>query len=88
MASGEMSTSEFVTFLSTVFGHLARSSAAGSIHYQCMDWRHLPEILAGEVAYSELKNVCVWAKNNGGMGALYRSAHELISVFKSEGLLT
>ena len=26
--------------------------------------------------------MCVWAKDNGGMGSLYRSQHELIFVFK------
>jgi DNA modification methylase len=49
-----------------------------------MDWRHLTEIMAaGKAVYSELKNLCVWAKTNGGMGSLYRSAHELIFVFKA-----
>ncbi len=38
---------------------------------------------AGRAAYSELKNICVWAKTNGGMGSLYRSQHELVCVFKS-----
>jgi DNA modification methylase len=48
-----------------------------------MDWRHLDEMLAaGRAAYSELKNLCVWAKDNGGMGSLYRSQHELVFVFK------
>jgi DNA modification methylase len=49
-----------------------------------MDWRHVDEILeAGRLAYSELKNICIWAKNNGGMGSLYRSQHEFVFVFKS-----
>ena len=34
-------------------------------------------------AYRDLKNICVWAKNNGGMGSLYRSQHEFVFVFKS-----
>lgn len=37
---------------------------------------------AGERAFSELKNLCVWNKTNGGMGAFYRSKHELVFVFK------
>jgi hypothetical protein len=45
---------------------------------------HIPEILtAGTAAYADLKNICVWAKNNGGMGSLYRSQHEFVFVFKS-----
>ena len=84
MASGEMSSAEFTDFLQTVFGHLAAFSLDGSIHFQCMDWRHVGEMLAaGKAAYTELKNICVWTKNNGGMGSLYRSQHELVFVFKS-----
>ena len=49
-----------------------------------MDWRHLGEVLAaGRAAYTDLKNLCVWAKTNGGMGSLYRSQHELVFVFKA-----
>jgi DNA modification methylase len=84
MASGEMSQAEFTGFLRSVFGHLAAFSVDGAIHFQCMDWRHVPEILAaGTAAYADLKNICVWAKNNGGMGSLYRSQHEFVFVFKS-----
>lgn len=84
MASGEMTREQFTGFLTTVFSHLAQYSADGSIHYQCMDWRHASEILAaGEDAYDAFKNLCVWAKSNGGMGSLYRSQHELVFVFKS-----
>ncbi len=83
MASGEMTEAEFTDFLATVFHNLARHSANGSIHFICMDWRHLGEVsVAGHDAYTELKNLCVWAKTNGGMGTLYRSQHELIFVFK------
>jgi DNA modification methylase len=84
MASGEMSKAEFTAFLQSVFGHLATYSVDGAVHFQCMDWRHCPEIMAaGAAAYTELKNICVWAKNNGGMGSLYRSQHEFVFVFKS-----
>jgi hypothetical protein len=37
---------------------------------------------AGEAVFSELKNLCVWNKTNGGMGSFYRSKHELVFVFK------
>ena len=37
---------------------------------------------AGEEVFSELKNLCVWNKTNGGMGTFYRSKHELVFVFK------
>jgi hypothetical protein len=68
----------------TVFCYLATFSQDGSIHFICMDWRHLGEILAaGTDAYTELKNLCVWVKDNGGMGSFYRSRHELVLAFKS-----
>lgn len=84
MASGEMSKAEFTGFLGDVLTNLARASSDGSIHYVCMDWRHIGELLeAGEKAYAELKNLVVWNKDNGGMGTFYRSKHELVFVFKN-----
>ena len=84
MGAGEMTAAEFQSFLETVFDHLASFSANGSIHYICMDWRHASELIAaGKAVYSEWKNLCVWAKNAGGMGTFYRSQHELVFVFKN-----
>lgn len=83
MASGEMTPPEFTVFLRTVFGHLATFSLDGSLHYICMDWRHIGEVLNASEGYSGLKNLCVWAKTNAGMGSLYRSQHELVFVFKN-----
>ena len=58
MAAGEMSREEFTAFLGTAFGHLARRSADGAIHFVCMDWRHMGEMLAaGQAHYAELKNL-------------------------------
>jgi len=83
MASGEMTAAEFTTFLASAFQNLADFSADGSIHFICMDWRHMAEILgAGQGIYAELKNLIVWVKDNGGMGTFYRSRHELIFAFK------
>ena len=84
MASGEMSEDQFTAFLVTVFRNLVGHSTDGAIHFICMDWRHMGEVVtAGRDAYTELKNLCVWAKTNGGMGSLYRSQHELKFVFKA-----
>jgi DNA modification methylase len=84
MGCGEMTSSAFTTFLTMTFGHLAANSTEGSIHYTFMDWRHMQEMLeAGQAVYSELKNLCVWNKTNGGMGSFYRSKHELVFVWKS-----
>ena len=84
MASGEMTPEEFISFLSAAFANLVAHSIDGSIHFVCMDWRHMGEMLqAGGANYSELKNLIVWAKDNGGMGAFYRSRHEFIFAFKN-----
>lgn len=83
MACGEMSQEGFTQFLVDALGNAARVSRSGAIHYVCMDWRHLEELLsAGRKVYSGLLNLCVWAKDNAGMGSLYRSQHELVLVFK------
>jgi len=83
MASGEMSEREFSDFLCQALSHLERHSSDGSVHFICMDWRHAAEVLqAGKKAYDTLLNLCVWTKDNGGMGSLYRSQHELIFVFR------
>jgi DNA modification methylase len=84
MGCGEMSEAEFGDFLEAVFTQLATNTVDGSIHQICMDWRHMPEMLAaGRSVYSELKNLCVWNKTNAGMGTFYRSKHELVFVWKN-----
>jgi DNA modification methylase len=84
MASGEMTPDQFDSFLTVSLGHLAAYSRDGSLQYIFMDWRHCSEILgAGQGAYRELKNICVWRKANAGMGSLYRSQHEFVFVFKN-----
>ena len=84
MASGEMSSVEFTQFLKTTFDLLATHSLRGSVHTIFMDWRHLPEIIeAGQAVYSALLNMCVWVKNQAGMGSLYRSQHELALIYKN-----
>jgi len=83
MASGEMTETEFVRFLSQALGLLERHSKSGSVHFICMDWRHAGELLvAGKQTYETFLNLCVWAKDNGGMGSFYRSQHELVFVFR------
>lgn len=83
MASGEMTQDDFTEFLHKSFRNLADISDNGAIHFICMDWRHMGEVLdAAEGIYSELKNLCVWAKTNAGMGSFYRSQHELVFAFK------
>ena len=55
MASGEMSRVQFTSFLETAFRNLGNHSADGSIHFICMDWRHMAEVQkAGVKAYDAL----------------------------------
>jgi len=84
MAAGEMSESEFVEFLNTTLSLLAKYSSSGSLHFVFMDWRHIEELLrAARQSQHQLLNLCVWVKDNGGLGSLYRSQHELVFVFRS-----
>jgi 16S rRNA G966 N2-methylase RsmD len=82
MASGEMSSSDFVEFLTRTLGAAALFSRDGAVHYVCTDWRHVGELLqAGQCVYGETLNLAVWAKTNAGQGSFYRS-HELVAVFR------
>jgi DNA modification methylase len=83
MGCGEMSAKEFETFLHTALGHAAAYSVDGSVHYVCMHWSKIRELLdATADLYSDTLNLCVWSKTNGGMGSLYRSRHEFVFVLK------
>jgi DNA methylase len=82
-ASGEMSPAQFTSFLRDTLGNAAAVAKDGASAYVCMDWRHMRELQdVGAEVFSELKNLCVWNKSNGGMGTFYRSKHELIFVYK------
>lgn len=83
MASGEMSKLEFTAFLHAVFAEIAEASQDGALIYSCIDGPHLHEMLnAGYGVFDELKSVITWAKANAGMGSLYRSQTELITLWK------
>lgn len=82
-ASGEMSNAEFCRFLRQIFVWIASVMIDGGLVFACIDWGHVRILLeAGDGPFSELKNICVWVKSNGGMGTFYRSRHELVCVFK------
>ena len=84
MASGKEGDAELVAFLTNALNLLAQHSLNGSLHYICMNWWHMREVLAaGTVAYSELKNLCVWIKDNAEMGSFYPSQYELVFVFQN-----
>jgi len=84
MATGELNEAEFVAFLTTSLRSLARHSIKGALQYIFIDWRHAGELLAaGKQIYDALLNLCVWVKDNGGLGSFYRSRHELVLVFRN-----
>lgn len=83
MASGEMNKSRFTRFLEDVIMNLMKFSKTGSIHYICMDWKHINELSTAGKIYQEFKQMIIWVKDNGGMGTFYRSQHELIFVYKN-----
>jgi DNA modification methylase len=84
MASGEMTDAQFTDFLTNAISCAATNCVDGAIIDICMDWRHISELLvASGRANLELKNLCVWVKDNAGMGSFYRSQHELVFVFRN-----
>jgi len=86
MASGEMSEPEFRKFLADTLGACAKVSRDGAVHFVCMDWRHMDDVIASVTdVYDDLLNICVWNKSNAGMGSLYRSKHEMVFVYRAGG---
>lgn len=82
MASGEMSDAQFQEFLDQIFLLLTTWLVPGGVAFAFMDWRSVHRLyLAGERAGLKLINLAVWFKQAGGMGSLYRSAHELVAIF-------
>jgi DNA modification methylase len=81
MASGEMTGAQYIAFLSASLRQIGSFAVDGAICFVSMDWRHTQELLTAAKEFA-LKNICVWVKHNGGMGALYRSQHEFVFVFK------
>jgi DNA modification methylase len=83
MGSGELSRTSFVEFLKESLAAAAAVSRDGAVHFVCMDWRGIGELLeAAQTVYGEILNIAIWVKTNAGQGSFYRSQHELIGVFR------
>jgi DNA modification methylase len=83
VAAGEMTPAAYGKFLKDSMHLLADHSRDGSLHYIFSDWRQIGVLLAAAAdVYTEHHNICVWEKNNAGMGSFYRSRHEFVSVHK------
>lgn len=82
--AGEMSTDDYFSLLRDSFSVLKRSCSPAALIYACIDWRHVMEMtVAGRACDMPLYTICVWTKTNGGMGGIYRNAHELVCVFRA-----
>lgn len=82
MAVGEMSEAEFARFTDQFMTLAAASLAEGGVVYTCIDWRSIDVVTAaGKAAGLRHIGTAVWSKGSGGMGALYRSAYELVPIF-------
>jgi DNA modification methylase len=82
-SGGELSRSDFVAFLKNTLAQAAAVSRDGAVHYVCMDWRRIGELVdAASVIYGEMLNLAVWVKSNAGQGSFYMSQHELVGIFR------
>jgi DNA modification methylase len=81
--SVEVSPEQYRGFLSKMLGNAARVSSKGGIHFVCIDWRRVGDLMeVGRKLYDEMLNLVVWNKTNASPGSPYRSQHELIGVFR------
>jgi hypothetical protein len=79
------SSAEGLAFLKAIFGHAARYSTDGAVHFMCVPWQHTKEaITAGETIYGALSDVCVWTSKtaNEGKAFLYSPQFKLVLVFQ------
>ncbi|TAK47213.1 MAG: DNA methylase N-4 [Xanthobacteraceae bacterium] len=83
-ASGDLTERQFAEFLGRFLGRIKQVTPDGAIIYVFMDHAHSLELqIAAYPIFGKQKNVCVWVKENAGMGSFYRSQHELVYVFKN-----
>lgn len=56
-ASGEMNEAEFTSFLKIVMKNISKYSTKTSVHYICLDWRHLYELFSAsrDVLFQNVK---------------------------------
>ena len=81
-ADEDMSSADFVRFLSSTLDAAATVSRPGALHFVCMDWQHIGELLAAAgPIYGRAIDVAVWEKPKAGPGSLYRSELEYVGVF-------
>jgi DNA modification methylase len=83
MASGEMTSAEFLAFNGAWMASVLPYLCDGGILGTFIDWRGSPTVHSAATKLGLVPlNLIVWAKTNAGMGSLYRSQHELLPLFK------
>ena len=81
-AHGEMTREQFTRFLIDTEGLMASRCRDSAVAFVFMDHHHAGEqIAAGEAVFDRRLNIAIWVKSNAGMGALYRSQHEMIFIY-------
>jgi hypothetical protein len=82
--AGELSTDEYFALVRDSLSVLKICSLPTALIFACIDWRHVMEMtVAGHACDMPLYTICVWTKTNGGMGGIYRNAHEFVCVFRA-----
>lgn len=82
MGAGEMSEEAFQEFIDTFTKLITDHLEEGGVLFSCIDWRsHDKIVIGGQRAGLKHITTVVWDKGSGGMGGLYRSAHEFIPTF-------
>ena len=83
MASGEMTDTDFGAFNRGWMARGLERLAEGALLATFIDWRHLHVVQASaaDLGLTPI-NMIVWAKSNAGQGSLWRSAHELLPVYR------
>jgi DNA modification methylase len=83
VASGELTEQQFFDFNKSWMNACLPHLVDGGLIASFIDWRGLPVLLPA-AASLDLKqlNLVVWGKTNGGQGGFYRSAHELLPIWK------
>ena len=84
MASGEMSSAEFLAFNEAWMEAALPCLCEGGVLATFIDWRGNPIVHAAATKLGLIPlNLIIWTKTNAGMGSLYRSQHELLPLFKN-----
>ena len=81
VTAGELSEDAFFAFLCSMLVVLRSFCKPSALIYCCIDWRSITALnVAARLCGLALYTIAVWTKTNGGMGGIYRNAHEFVCV--------